>query len=119
MNHRQMVVCLLAGLLLLLPLWRKDARAQNAAVEVTARRFSFSPAELTLKRGQPVTLILTAQDAAHGLRFRELGFEIRVDKGKIARKSFTPEKSGDFVGHCSVFCGAGHGSMTLTLHVVD
>ena len=32
---------------------------------------------------------------------------------------FTPDKAGDFVGHCSVFCGSGHGGMMLTLHVVD
>jgi cytochrome c oxidase subunit 2 len=32
---------------------------------------------------------------------------------------FTADKTGDFVGHCSVFCGSGHGGMSLTLHVVN
>lgn len=119
MKQQHIASTLLAGLLLLLPLSR-DAYAQDATrVQVTAQRFSFSPAELTLKRGTPVTLVLISRDVAHGLRFRELGFEIKVDKGKVAEKTFTPEKIGDFVGHCSVFCGSGHGSMMLTLHVVE
>jgi len=42
-----------------------------------------------------------------------------VDKGVIVEVPFTPTRTGDFVGHCSVFCGSGHGAMTLTLHVVE
>ena len=38
---------------------------------------------------------------------------------KPAELAFTPDKTGDFVGHCSVFCGSGHGSITLTLHVTE
>ncbi|HEX3893934.1 MAG TPA: hypothetical protein VHW46_15270 [Terracidiphilus sp.] len=44
---------------------------------------------------------------------------MRVGKGGTAEVHFTPNQTGTFVGHCSVFCGMGHGSMTLTLRVVD
>jgi cytochrome c oxidase subunit II len=43
---------------------------------------------------------------------------MKVKAGETAEATFTPTKAGDFVGHCSVFCGSGHGSMVFTLHVV-
>jgi cytochrome c oxidase subunit 2 len=88
-------------------------------IEVTAKRFGFEPSEITLKKGQPVTLVLHSQDIAHGLRFRELNVDTKVDKGGVSEVSFVPQKAGEFVGHCSVFCGVGHGKMTLTLHVAE
>ena len=93
--------------------------AQPRRIEITAKRFSFDPGELTLKRGEPVVLVLKSVDVAHGLRFRELGVDVKVGKGAESEVEFTPGKTGDFVGHCSVFCGGGHGSMKLTLHVVE
>jgi cytochrome c oxidase subunit 2 len=88
-------------------------------VEVTASRFAFAPAEITLKKGQPVILVLKSTDVTHGLKFSELSLNVKVDKGATAEMKFTPDKTGDFVGRCSVFCGSGHGSMALTLHVVE
>ena len=88
-------------------------------IEVSAKRFEFTPAQVTLKKGESVVLVLKSGDVAHGLRFRELGIETRVDKGQISELAFTPDKVGTFVGHCSVFCGSGHGGMTLTLQVVE
>lgn len=96
-------------------------RAQTSprTIEVTAKKFSYDPGEITLKKGQPVVLEIKSLDVAHGLRFRDLNLDAKVDKGGSAELRFTPDKTGDFVGHCSVFCGSGHGSMTLTLHVVE
>jgi cytochrome c oxidase subunit 2 len=96
-------------------------RAQGAPrrIEVTAKRFTYDPDEITLKKGQPVVLAITSADVTHGLRFRELNLNTKINKGTPAELSFTPDKVGDFVGHCSVFCGTGHGGMTLTLHVVE
>ena len=88
-------------------------------VAVTAKRFAFQPAEITLKKGEPVDLALQSTDVAHGVRISELNIDVKVNKGATADVKFTPSKTGDFIGHCSVFCGSGHGSMTLTIHVVD
>ena len=88
-------------------------------IEVSVKRFGYTPAEITLKKGEPVVLVLTTQDVAHGLEFKELNLNTKVAKGKPSELAFTPDKVGDFVGHCSVFCGSGHGSMTLTLHVTE
>lgn len=88
-------------------------------INVSAKRFSYEPSQITVKKGEPVVLKLTTQDVAHGLKFKELNLNAKIEKGKTAELAFTPTQTGDFVGHCSVFCGSGHGSMTLTLHVTD
>jgi cytochrome c oxidase subunit 2 len=88
-------------------------------IEVSAKRFAFSPSAVTLKKGQPAVLVLKSEDVPHGIRFKELGIDTKADKGKTSEVAFTPTRTGTFVGHCAVFCGAGHGNMTLTIHVVD
>jgi cytochrome c oxidase subunit 2 len=99
-------------------LLRSDAGTPRR-IEITAKRFSYDPGTITLKKGETVLLVLKSADVPHGLRFRELSVEVKAPKGGTGQVQFTPNKTGDFVGHCSVFCGAGHGSMTLTLHVVE
>ena len=88
-------------------------------IEIFAKRFEFTPGEITLKKGEPVVLVLRSVDVTHGLRVRELGIEAKADKGQTREFAFTPDRTGTFVGHCSVFCGAGHGSMTLIIHIVE
>jgi cytochrome c oxidase subunit 2 len=88
-------------------------------IEVSAKKFTYSPAEITLKKGEPVVLVLSTEDVTHGLKFKELNLNTKIEKGKPSELAFTPDKVGDFVGHCSVFCGSGHGTMTLTLHVTE
>ena len=97
------------------------AFAQTAPrrIEVTAQRFEFSPSDITVKKGEPVVIVLKSIDVAHGLRFKDLGVEVKVAKGQTSELAFTPEKTGDFIGQCSVFCGSGHGRMKLALHVVE
>jgi len=87
-------------------------------VEISAKQFAFEPGVITLKKGEPVDLVLNSADVPHGLRIREIGLEVKCSKGKAGEVLFTPQKVGEFVGHCSVFCGAKHGSMTITVRVV-
>lgn len=94
-----------------------DAAPAPKKIEVVAKRFEYIPAEITLKKGEPVVIELTSLDVAHGVKFKELNLATEIKKNGKSELAFTPTQVGDFVGHCSVFCGAGHGSMTLTLHV--
>jgi cytochrome c oxidase subunit 2 len=87
-------------------------------IEITAHKFEFQPNEITLQKGQPVVLVVKSTDVTHGMRVEELGINMVIHKGGVTEAHFTPEKTGDFVGHCAVFCGAGHGGMKITLHVV-
>jgi cytochrome c oxidase subunit 2 len=112
---------LLAFILMIAGLSAPLARAEAAPhrIEITAKRFAFEPGEITLKKGEPVVLVLKSADVPHGLRIRDLNVAVKVGAGGTAKVEFTPQKSGDFIGHCYVFCGSGHGSMAFTLHVVD
>lgn len=97
------------------------AQAQPAPtrIEITAKRFAFTPNEITVKKGQPVQLVLKSMDVAHGIRVRGLNVLVKVKAHGTAEVTFTPQQDGDYEGHCAVFCGSGHGSMTFLVHVVD
>jgi cytochrome c oxidase subunit 2 len=95
------------------------AEAAPKRIDIATQRFMYTPGEITLKKGEPVVLVFTSSDVTHGIHFKELGVDTKVSKGKPTEVSLTPTQTGDFVGHCSVFCGSGHGSMALTIHVVD
>jgi cytochrome c oxidase subunit 2 len=96
-----------------------NAQSAPRRIEVAAKRFSFTPGDLTLKKGEPVVIILKSEDVSHGVRVKDLGLDMKVGKGQTSEFTFTPNKVGDFVAKCSVFCGSGHGSMRLTMHVVE
>jgi len=121
MHRKHMLLALLAGVLMISGFSTPIAQAQDAPkrIEITAKQSTFEPAEITLKKGQPTVIVLKSVYVAHGLRIRELNVEVKVDKGGTAEVQFTPDKTGDFVGHCIVFCGPGHGSMALKVHVVE
>lgn len=116
---RAPILRLVAGVLIAICICASTASpASPRRIEVTAKRYSFEPAEITVKKGETVDLALTSMDVPHGLRIRELHIDVHAANGKTADATFTPETQGTFVGHCSVFCGSGHGRMTLTIHVV-
>jgi cytochrome c oxidase subunit II len=87
-------------------------------IEISAKRFQFTPGDITVKKGQPVVLVLHSEDVEHGLSIREFGINAHIVPGKTLEVRFTPARTGDFVGHCIVFCGPGHGSMQIKIHVV-
>jgi cytochrome c oxidase subunit 2 len=88
-------------------------------ITVHASRYAFVPADITLYRGETVRLKLISDDVDHGLAVKELGIHADMPKRKSVLVYVTPVQNGDFTGTCSRFCGEGHGSMRLTVHVVD
>jgi cytochrome c oxidase subunit II len=99
----------------------KSAITESAPrrIEIHARRFSFQPAEITLKKGETVTLALTSDDVPHSLLIEGLHVNGTMTRGHITELTVTPATVGDFKGRCGRFCGSGHGSMTFVAHVVD
>ena len=88
-------------------------------ISITAQRFSFSPNEITLKKGQEVILVIQTKDVSHGLLIEGLGVRTDIKKGQTTEVKFTPETAGTFEGKCAHFCGSGHGSMKMTVHVTE
>jgi cytochrome c oxidase subunit 2 len=97
------------------------AAAQEAArtIEIHAKRFSFVPAEITVKKGETVKLVITSDDVEHALVIPGLHVNAKVKKGQPAEVTITPDKVGDFDGKCGHFCGTGHASMTFVVHVTN
>jgi len=97
-----------------------DKQATTPTVVVHAKRYGFAPAVITLKKNETVNLELVSDDVLHSLVIRGLNVTVKSLKpGESADVAVTPVQAGDFKGTCGVFCGIGHGSMSLTVHVVD
>jgi len=89
-------------------------------IEISAKKFSYSPNEITLKKDEPVVLVFHSEDGTHGFKLSEMNIKSdEIKKGKDSEVSFTPTQVGHFVGKCAHFCGKGHGSMTLQIDVVE
>ena len=115
---------LLASALLLFmgmaPLHSADEPASQPAghvIEITAKRFNFSPAQITIKKGEPVTLRLTAEDVTHGFYLKPLKIDEVIEPGKSKDVNITPQTAGTFTTICDHFCGSGHGNMHMTIVV--
>jgi cytochrome c oxidase subunit 2 len=97
------------------------ARLARAAapgeVEIQASKFAFSPETVKVKRGQPVTFVLTSIDRVHGFKMPEFGVRTDIVPDQQTRLTITPEKTGTFVFFCDIFCGDGHEDMSGTLIV--
>jgi len=95
--------------------------AQNATrtIEIHAKRFSFSPEGITLKKGETVKLVVTSEDVTHSLVIPDLQVNAEASKDHPAEVTITPEKVGDFKGKCGHFCGEGHASMKFVAHVTN
>jgi cytochrome c oxidase subunit 2 len=94
-----------------------QAAAAPRVIELSAKRFEFTPSQLTLVRGEPVTLRVSAADRDHGLYQKELHIALDLTTAKVAEVTITPEKAGRYVAICDHFCGSGHGNMKLVITV--
>lgn len=93
------------------------AQAAVGVIEIHAKRFSFTPSEITIKKGETVKLVLTSDDVTHSLVIPDLHVNAKITKGHSTEVTITPNTTGDFHGKCGHFCGSGHGSMTFMVHV--
>jgi cytochrome c oxidase subunit 2 len=88
-------------------------------IEITAKKFEFTPSEITLKRGQPVILRVTSSDRVHGFFSKALKFDTDILPGKTIDVAVTPDTAGDFTIICDHYCGTGHGNMKMKATVVQ
>jgi len=115
MTKRILPAALLAALALTTA---RAARADDPKViEIEAKRFQFTPNEVTLAKDQPVILRLHSQDVVHGFYSKELGIDASIEPGKTTDVPLTPHQAGRFLTICDHFCGAGHGNMKMTITV--
>lgn len=91
--------------------------SQPRVVTISAKRFEFTPNQITLKRGEPVTLRVSAEDRDHGFYQKDLKIALDLTPDHVSEVTITPEKAGRFVTICDHFCGSGHGNMKMVINV--
>jgi cytochrome c oxidase subunit 2 len=123
-NSRKTVfLTLVLGAIALLNASRQAAAQTDKSavheIQVTAKKYEFSPNPIRVKKGEPVKLIITATDHDHGFSLEAFHIKQKLKKGEPTTIEFTPDKAGTFPFKCSVFCGMGHGGMKGTLIVEE
>jgi cytochrome c oxidase subunit 2 len=92
-------------------------RAEDRVIKVTARRFVFTPNRIALAFGVPVVLELTSSDVLMGFNASDFGVRADIVPGAVARLRLKPDKRGEFIFNCDIFCGSGHEQMNGTFVV--
>jgi cytochrome c oxidase subunit II len=95
------------------------AQPKEKVIRIEAKRFDYTPGELTLKKGQPVILELTSRDVMMGFNLPEFNLRADVIPDKVTRVRFVPDKTGSFTFLCDIFCGTKHEEMNGRLTVIE
>jgi cytochrome c oxidase subunit 2 len=122
MTVRKTIPWMGAVLALLLVVLAASARKSFAdagppIVEITAKRFAFTPDTIHLKKDQTVRIRLHSEDVTHGFFLRALKIDSEILPGKDTEIEVTPHVAGNFTTICDHFCGANHGNMKMTIVV--
>ncbi len=96
---------------------RALAAEEPRVVAITAKRFEFTPKQITLRAGETVKLRLTSEDVVHGFYSKPLGIDALIVPGQTTEVVLTPKQTGHYTTICDHFCGAGHGGMRVSIVV--
>lgn len=115
-RHALTIVLCFSALALLTGATRPDA-GDMPVIDITAKRFAFSPDKITLTRGKTVKLRIHSEDVTHGFFLRPLKLDEEIPAGQTIEVTVTPQEAGTFTLICDHFCGANHGNMNMTVAV--
>ena len=88
-------------------------------IQVTLRKYEFTPGSLRVRKGEQVKLLMAAADHDHGFKLDDFNINQKIPKGTTVVVEFTADKAGTFQFRCSSVCGLGHRNMKGTLVVVE
>ncbi len=112
------------------------AAQQVQTIEMTAKKYEYTPGEIRVKKGARVQLKIRALDRTHGFKISlypegaaesgtpGLRFEPPQDNWKLEKEqerviAFVAERAGTYPFKCSNFCGLGHRGMKGKLIVEE
>ena len=96
-----------------------NAAVEPKVIEISAKKFAFTPSTITLKKGEPVILRLTSADRVHGFMSRPLKIDTDIAAGKTTDVNVRPDTAGNFTVICDHYCSTGHGNMKMKVAVVE
>ena len=92
---------------------------KERVIKIVAQRFSYTPSEIILKKGEPVRLEFTSLDFIHGFNIPDLNIRANLPPGQVTIIHLTPQKAGTYDFICDNFCGTGHEDMGGRIIVKD
>ncbi len=95
------------------------AQPKEKVIKIKAKRFDYTPGNLTLKKGQAVILEFTTADVLMGFNLPDFNLRADIVPEKVTRVRFVPDKTGTFTFLCDIFCGTKHEEMNGKITVID
>ena len=92
-------------------MWRSSAAQAPRQIELVAQRFRFTPNEIRLGVNEPVVLLISALDFAHGFSVPDLRLRADLAPGLVTRVELQATKAGTLDFLCDNFCGDDHEDM--------
>ncbi|HEY6157747.1 MAG TPA: cupredoxin domain-containing protein [Gemmatimonadales bacterium] len=105
-----------------------DPRFAHPAVTVTANgatvvafgmMFAFTPAEIHVPAGKPVTFRMTSADVTHGFLIVGTNANTMLVPGYVSQFTTVFQRPGEYLIVCNEYCGLGHHLMSAKLIVEE
>ena len=93
--------------------------SRERVIKVVSRRFTFTPSDIVIHKGEAVRLEITTQDVLMGFNAPDFAARADIPPGQVAIVHLKPDKTGRFTFLCDIFCGSGHEEMHGEITVVD
>ena len=91
---------------------------RGSSLEIKASKRGFEPSQLTLRRGESVSIALSSTDGEHCLAIDALRVEKRIVPGRTTTLELTPDRAGAFPFYCCLESGDAarieRGQLTVT-----
>ena len=86
-----------------------DAPVQK--IQITAKKFEYTPEIVHVKRGTHVILEIESLDVTHGFKIDQYGINVTIPAKTKTTVEFYAQEPGTYPFQCSHFCGIGHFGM--------
>ena len=88
-------------------------------ISVSVDNWAFSPASITVKKGENITVQLTDKAGTHSFAVPGLGINQALTPGQVTSVSIPTDKPGTYEFRCMIPCGEGHKEMRGTLVIEE
>ncbi|PHV40775.1 cupredoxin domain-containing protein [Janthinobacterium sp. BJB304] len=97
----------------------KNVVSKERIIAIEARKFVYTPNEITVKKDETIVLAFTAVDFIHGFFIPDMNIRADLKPGQVTEVRLTPGKAGEYAFLCDNFCGSGHEEMNGKIIVTE